>query len=242
LSRRAPSCQDGALDVTVFENNRALLDGFRAGRRDALAAVYERYVDDVARLVRAGFTVTTADGPVRVSGAVDVDVEHEVLQETFVKAFAPAARAGYDGLRPYRPYLMRIAQHVMIDRFRRRQREPLAVIEDVVDDSVGGQAGGDPGDSLHWRQLSAHAAEFVATLDDEGRRFVALRFEDDLSQDAVAERMGVSRRRVRTLEERVCRGLERALRERQLWPDEARSPTFSAGPAARTRLSRVDQT
>jgi RNA polymerase sigma factor (sigma-70 family) len=228
--------------VTVFENKRDLLDGFRRGDRSALAAVYEHYVDDVARLVRIGFTVTTAEGPVRVSGAVDVDAEHEVLQETFVKAFSPAARLGYDGLRPYRPYLMRIAQNVMIDRFRRTRREPVSAIEDVIDESDGRAAASDPGDSLHWRQLSAHAAEFVASLDEEARRFVALRFEDDLSQDAVAERLGVSRRRVRTLEERVCRGLERALRERQLWPDEATSQTFSAGPAARTRLSRVDQT
>jgi RNA polymerase sigma factor (sigma-70 family) len=230
-----------ARDVTVFDDKRDLLDRFRGGRREALAAVYEHYVDDVAKLVRFGFTVTTADGPVRVSGAADVDAEHEALQETFVKAFSPAARLGYDGLRPYRPYLMRIAQNVMIDRFRRTQREPLAAIEDIPGDG-GGVLECDPGDSLHWRQLSTHAAAFVAALDDEARRFVALRFEDDLSQEAVAEHMAISRRRVRTIEERVCRGLEKALRERNLWPDDATPATISAAVAARTRLSRVDQT
>jgi RNA polymerase sigma factor (sigma-70 family) len=206
--------------VTVFENKRDLLDRFRRGDRDALAAVYQAYVDDVARLARLGFTTTTAEGPVRIAGAGDVDTQHELVQETFVKAFAPTARQGYDGLRPYRPYLMRIAQHVIIDRFRRARREALDPIEEAdVALQDGTDATGDPGESLHWRQLSASAADFVATLDEEARRFVALRFEDDLSQDAVAERMGASRRRVRTLEEKVCRGLEKFLRERGLWQE-----------------------
>jgi RNA polymerase sigma factor (sigma-70 family) len=239
LLRRDRVC-DGGRDVPVFENKRDLLDRFRAGHRDALAAVYEHYVDDVARLVRLGFTVTTVEGPLRVAGAADVDTEHEVLQETFVKAFAPAARLGFDGLRPYRPFLVRIAQNVMIDRLRRRRRDPdrpPAEIDDALGRAVEIEA--DPGDSLHWRQLSSHAAAFIAGLDDEARRFVALRFEDDLSQEEVAARMGVSRRRVRTLEDRVCRGLERALRERDLWPGE---PAPAVAAAARPRWFKVGAT
>ena len=224
--------------MPVFENNRDLLDGFRRGDRSALAAVYQCYVDDVARLVRIGFTVTTADGPIRVTGATDVQTEHDVLQETFVKAFSPAARTGFDGLRPYRPYLMRIAQNVLIDRFRRMQRErrdALEEIDQIIDDS-----GADLGGSLHWRQLSACAAEFVASLDEECRRFVTLRFEDDLSQDAVASAMGASRRRIRTLEDRVCLGLEKHLRERGLWQDETASSNISVLAAARNGRGRVD--
>jgi RNA polymerase sigma factor (sigma-70 family) len=232
LLRRDRVCNRGR-DVPVFENKRDLLDRFRAGHRDALAAVYEHYIDDVARLVRIGFTVTTIEGPVRIAGAADVDTEHEVLQETFVKAFAPAARLGFDGLRPYRPFLVRIAQNVMIDRFRRRRRDPGRPLEaeDARDRAVAIE--GDPGDSLHWRQLSSHAAAFIAELDDEARRFVALRFEDDLSQEEVAAVMGVSRRRVRTLEERVSRGLERALRERNLWPGEHAPAVATPPPRAR---------
>lgn len=240
LVRRDRVC-DGGRDVPVFENKRDLLDRFRSGDRQALAAVYEHYVDDVARLVRLGFTATTADGPVRIAGAPDIDAEHEVLQETFVKAFAPAARLGFDGLRPYRPYLMRIAQNVMIDRLRRTRRDPErpVEVEDVLDRVGAAVIAADPGDSLHWRRLSTHAAAYIAGLDDEARRFVGLRFEDDLSQEEVAERLGVSRRRVRTLEDRVCRGLERALRERDLWPGE-RAPVVAA--PARTRWFKVGAT
>ena len=213
LWKRAPA-------MPVFENNRDLLDRFRRGERSALAAVYEHYIDDVERLVRLGFTVTATDGPVTVSGAGTVDAQHDLLQEIFIKVFSPRARDGYDGLRPFRPYLMRIAQNVMIDHVRRVRRQPCEPVEDIeVALEASGQVAPplDLGDSLDWSALSACAAEFMVTLDAEARQFVALRFEDDLSQDAVAERMGASRRRVRTLEERVSRGLEKFLRSQGLW-------------------------
>src|SRR5262245_54234460 len=107
--------------MPVFDNNRDLLDRFRRGERAALSEVYERYVDDVATLARRGFTME-AQGHVYVPGA-DIDGEHELVQDTFVKAFADAARQSFDGLRPYRPFLLRITKNLMIDRFRARRKQ-----------------------------------------------------------------------------------------------------------------------
>jgi hypothetical protein len=58
------------------------------------------------------------------------------------------------------------------------------------------------------------AALFV--LPPECREFVRLRFEDELSQDQVAQSLACSRRRVRTLENRVQKGLRRHLKKRGL--------------------------
>ncbi len=46
--------------MSIFDNNRELLDRFRRGDRAALAEVYEHYVDDVALLARRGFTIESA--------------------------------------------------------------------------------------------------------------------------------------------------------------------------------------
>jgi RNA polymerase sigma factor (sigma-70 family) len=208
--------------MTIFANDRALLDRFRRGDRAALAAVYERYVDDVATLTRRGFTID-ASGPVCVRG-VGREAESELTQETFMRAFAEKARLAYDGLQPYRPYLLRITKNLMIDRFRAEQKAvrsvelDVAVLGDldrllatnaefpVVEEPV----------ELHWKKLSEATAAYAVTLDDEQRQFLALRFEEELSQDETALRLKCTRRRVRTLERDVQEGLRRWLKTRGL--------------------------
>ena len=65
-----------------------------------------------------------------------------------------------------------------------------------------------------WRCVAA--ADFVDSLDPERRALVRLRFDAGLSQDDVALAMQVTRRRVRTLEQRVLTGLRRYLKRRGL--------------------------
>jgi RNA polymerase sigma factor (sigma-70 family) len=201
--------------MSIFDNNRELLDRFRRGERAALAEVYERYVDDVALLARRGFMMEAA-GHAYIRGA-DLDGEHELIQETFVKAFSDSARASFDGLRPYRPFLLRITKNLMIDRFRASRKVNAAAAAGSMDDLMDGSAGlvvaPDPEDDLHWRSLSEATAAFLAALDSESREIVRLRFETELSQDAVAETLGCSRRRVRTVERRVQVKLKRYLKK-----------------------------
>ena len=197
--------------MSIFDNNRELLDRFRRGERAALAAVYEYYVDDVALIARHGFTIESA-GHSYIRG-VDLDGEHELIQETFVKAFSDSARASFDGLRPYRPFLLRITKNLMIDRLRaqRSAAEPAGNLDKILD--AGDQVTvPDHEEDLHWRLLSEATTEFLAALDVESRDVVRLRYESELSQDAVADQLGCSRRRVRTVEHRVKAKLARHLK------------------------------
>ena len=206
--------------MTIFVDNRALLDRFRRGDRDALAEVYYRYVDEVATLARRGFTIESS-GHVYVRG-LDAEGERELVQETFVKAFAEKARLAYDGVSPYRPYLLRITKNAMIDRYRAAQHAPVELDENGVgdiDELLAANAELAPGvepEDLHWKTLRAATNEYVATLDDESRRVVQLRFVEERSQDDTAAQLQCSRRRVRTVEDRVLAGLRNALRSRGL--------------------------
>ncbi|MEO6775037.1 MAG: RNA polymerase sigma factor [Kofleriaceae bacterium] len=197
--------------MTIFANDRDLLDRFRRGERPALAAVFEHYVDEVATLARRGFTIESS-GHVYVRGATR-DGEYELVQETFAKAFAGKARIAYDGLSPYRPYLLRITKNLMIDRYRAEQKEARTFERDALDLDAFQPAAEAPPD-LHWQQLSTATAEYVATLGPEPRELVRLRFEEGTSQERVAEALGWTRRKVRTLERDLQQGLRSWLKQR----------------------------
>jgi RNA polymerase sigma factor (sigma-70 family) len=206
--------------MPVFENNRELLEGFKRGDRGALTAVYERYVDEVAALIRRGFTMES-HGLLHIAGARDADAEHDLIQKTFINAFSERARMSYDGLRPYRPYLLRITKNLMIDRLRAKGRmvevdQQGGGIDGLLEANAELHSDQEPEHDLHWKELLRATSEFLGELNPESRQFVQLRFEEELSQDQVAERVGCSRRRVRTLEKWVQKGLQVHLGKRGL--------------------------
>ncbi len=195
----------------ALEQDRELLLAFREGRADVLAQVYHALVDDVFRVVALGFV--TANGSIRPER--DPDEQRAIVQDVFVRAFAERARQAYDGLRPYRPYLLTIAKNVMIDRARARSNELARTTEIDVDAIIdaNGPIPSEIEESAEQQHRRARAAAYVATLDEELRTFVRLRFEEELSQADTAARLGVTRRRVRTLEARVTKGLRRFLKK-----------------------------
>jgi len=107
--------------MSVFQENRELLKRFREGDRSALLAVYNHYVDDVFKLVRYGFLLGGSP-PSRVSGIQELEAQSDIVQEVFTRAFSPSARLSYDGLRPYRPFLLRIAKNLRVDQVRKEGR------------------------------------------------------------------------------------------------------------------------
>ncbi|HSR96900.1 MAG TPA: sigma-70 family RNA polymerase sigma factor [Kofleriaceae bacterium] len=219
VAMTVPSDPESSVSIATSEpaaldRDRALLDAFRRGEREALGQVYFDHVDAVAKLVRHGFFL--ASHGLRVPGASQLDIEHELVQEVFVRAFAERARNGYDGLRPYRPYLLRIAKNLMIDRQRARGHA-IAVVPDAAElDAADLATATDTEDELHWQRLTAATSDYVAGLDAEMRSVVRLRFEEERSQQEVAEVLHVSRRRVRTLEQRAQVGLRRHLKRLKL--------------------------
>lgn len=213
----------------IFQGDRDLLQRFRDGERDALERVYRHYVDEAVAVLRFGFWVKGASA-FYWRGTDDEQTQRDMVQELFLRAFSPRARQSFDGLSPYRPYLLRILKNLLIDRHRAGKHESVVPVstggapgpndraELDLDLLIGANAElqGEPAqsseDALQWKRDVALARSYIAALDDEARRFVQLRFEDELSQAEVARHLGASERRVRTLEKRVRRGLAKVLR------------------------------
>ncbi|MCC7380934.1 MAG: sigma-70 family RNA polymerase sigma factor [Deltaproteobacteria bacterium] len=170
--------------------------------------VYHAYVDSVFRRVRHGFHLK--DGR-RVEGIREPQAQRDLVQEVFVRAFAERARLAYDGLRPYGPYLLRIAGNQLVDRWRSHGAELSAADAAGALEAAEPEVAQDAEEDLHWRALREATQSCVLGMDDEMRAFVRFRFEEDLSQREVAARMGVTRRRVRTLEDAALDRLRKHL-------------------------------
>jgi RNA polymerase sigma factor (sigma-70 family) len=187
--------------MPLLRNDATLLAAFRAGRREALGRVYRAYVQSVERYVRA---LARASGNSALGQASAVA---DLLQEIFVRAFSPGARDGYDGLRDFGPYLNRIAHNCFVDVARATGREILKQPEEmalVLDDADPEQDNCDP------RTLSVLTA-YLGVLPAPLRGIYEQRFVLGHSQDEAAAASGLSRRAIRTGEQRLRRGLRKAL-------------------------------
>lgn len=182
--------------MTFFSGRREQLDGFRRGERGVLTELFEFYVDDVSALLRQGFRVDARQ--LTVQGISDVEREKELVQEVFLRAFAPRSRQAFNALLPYRPYVLQIARNLLIDEWRKRG---LPIADVTTEELEAAPALERPiEDELEDRKLRAATLAWCQSASPEVREFIRLRFESGLSQAEVAAELKVSRRQVRTLE------------------------------------------
>jgi RNA polymerase sigma-70 factor (ECF subfamily) len=199
-----------------------LLRGFRRGDPDALEAVYLAHVREVEGWVR---------GALLRSGRLTHADLADLVQDVFLRAFSESARASYDGLRPYPPFLMTVARNLFIDWARRTGREVPR--SDILDGPLAGE--GQPGAGAAAQASTegavgagegepfapavvAVADAYVQSLPDELRRIHHQRFVVGSPQRQAAEALGISRQTLRTLEKRLVIGLRRRLREAGMEP------------------------
>jgi RNA polymerase sigma-70 factor, ECF subfamily len=192
--------------MPIFRGNSQLFRRFQEGDREALEQVYRAYVDKIANVVRFGFRLPAAVG--RVPGlGFQADEVADVVQEVFAKSFSASARAAYDGVRDYGPYLYAIARNAIADRARRTRRElptPWQELERAREGEL------EPNDEQPpWADEVTIAAvrDYLGTLDDSLKRLHQVRYVEGLPQREAAERLGISRQTLRTLEQKLREGL-----------------------------------
>ncbi len=203
--------------MPVFLENRGLLERFRSGERNALADVYRFYFQDVYRLAQCGFVTRLG---VRASSLGSEADRLDFTQDVFVKAFSPNARSSYDGLRPYRPFLLQIARNLRVDQLRQAGREPSCGnrapeldldIDALIETNAAWPEARAEDPDLHWQRLLQEVASALDSLAPEVQALARLRFIEELSQVEVAAQLGTTRRHVRTLESRLLSAIRRHL-------------------------------
>lgn len=193
--------------------DEALLEGFRAGRRDALERVYWEQIDGIETLVRATLRRSQQFSPANVA---------DLVQDIFAKAFSAKARVGYDGVREYSPFLRQIARNTLVDWLRQRGKEAFVEIDpEAVSQAEHASAEADAGVAPELLNTVRH---FVNGLEPELKGVHERRFLAAESQERAAEVLGISRQTLRTLERRLLDGLRREIRR---FEQGQRAMTFS---------------
>jgi RNA polymerase sigma-70 factor (ECF subfamily) len=195
----------------------SLLRGFRGGEPDALRRVYQMYVEEVGKQLRYGFTFESRGRAHRFVGYGGGFEFHDALHETFRRAFEPRARQGYDGLRPFGPYLRAIARNVVLKSFRAREIS-FPPIEDAGRHGEGVLALHDevqptPEQAVMREQIRGVVKRFLDTLAAEDRALCKVRFVEGKSQRDAAEILGLGRQQVRGREAKLRARLVEYLRE-----------------------------
>ena len=195
----------------------SLLRGFRGGDPEALRSVYQMYVEEVGKQLRYGFTFESRGRAHRFVGYGGGFEFHDALHETFRRAFEPRAREGYDGLRPYGPYLRAIARNVVLKTFRAREVSfPPVDDEDRAGagiEALRDEVGPSPEQALQREQIRAVVKRFLDTLSAEDRAICKVRFVDGKSQRDAADVLGLGRQQVRGREAKLRARLVEYLRD-----------------------------
>jgi RNA polymerase sigma-70 factor (ECF subfamily) len=167
----------------VEHDDAELLQRGRAGDRDALRQLYERYHRRVLAVV-VGMVRNPEDA-------------REIVQDTFVRAFRNIEN--FKGDSSFYTWLYRIAVNRAIDLQRRSAKfqstefdETVGLGEDVV--STGGRAstGEDPFQAVRNRELGRKISEAIESLTPDHRAVILLREIEGLSYEEISEVMDCS--------------------------------------------------
>lgn len=185
----------------------ALLAEGRAGDREALSRAFEMYRRRLAVLVHFKLSPHTRQF---------WEVE-DVVQETMLRAFRDLDRFTYESPGSFLRWLSAIADHVIVDRIRYRERGRRNG-EEVPFRSASNPMGPEPADSRTPSRLFAQSEaierllEQLAALPDDYREVILMARIEGLTTEEIAERTGKSRAAVSLLLHRAVKRL-RAVRE-----------------------------
>jgi len=118
----------------------------------------------------------------------DSATAHDAVQEVFVRALSHAQ--AFRGDASPRTWLCRIADHLCVDLLRRRSRSPVRPQLDDGEPDLASHARSDDGDTL------VLARRLLEQLGPESQRLAVLYYVDELTQEQLADELGISRRTV----------------------------------------------
>lgn len=170
-----------------------------AGHQSAYGALMRRHRDAIYRIVRGHI----GDG----------DEALDITQETFVAAFAALAR--YDGARPFRVWIVRIALNKCRDWARRRAVRRFFTFARPIDDALEIAAPDPtPEDAARSAQEMSRITAAIAALPATLKDVLLLRTIEQMSQAEAAQVLGVTEKAVETRLYRARAKLTEMLRDR----------------------------
>jgi RNA polymerase sigma-70 factor (ECF subfamily) len=146
----------------------------------------------------------------------DDEAAYDVVQVAFIKTWQAMPR--FDAQRPLLPWLLRIADHALKDRWQAEQRRRTEALETLAGEPQDPRGG--PFEALAAAELQRAVQEAVAALSPQQRRaFILVKLEEMSSAEAGAQ-MGLDAGTVRGHVMEALRRIHRFVRERGLLDEE----------------------
>ncbi|HJT41719.1 MAG TPA: sigma-70 family RNA polymerase sigma factor [Sphingobium sp.] len=169
-----------------------------AGQQSAYGELMRRHREAVFRLARGH--------------AGDATEALDITQETFIAAFAALAR--YDGARPFRLWIARIAINKCHDWARRRSvRRFFTFARPIEEAGVVADFGQTPEEAAHSQAELARINNAIAALPGNLKDVLVLRAIEEMSQADAAQTLGISEKAVETRLYRARNKLSEMLRD-----------------------------
>jgi RNA polymerase sigma factor (sigma-70 family) len=178
-----------------------MLIRFREGNPEVLELVYRSYVRGLDRYLCALARRTGHYELTQVSALADM------IQDVFLDAFSAKSRASYDGQRDYGAYLNGIARNRFLDAIRVGRRE----IPWTLDDLPVEVEERDEFSQLRDPKVRLVVELYLKELPEPLLGVYEQRFVLGKSQIEACDVLRMSRRQLRTAEERLRGGLRKAL-------------------------------
>lgn len=167
------------------------------GAADALGDLVRRYQNDIFRFC--------------LHYVRDVERAKEMAQETFIRVYV--ARARFDAQRKFRPWVLCIARNLCLNELKRKKAVPMESLEEYASTARGesGEVLQSPADGADQSLMSAERQEMLAralaSLDEESREIVTLRFFERMPARDIAAIVGSTEGAVRTRLHRILKSL-----------------------------------
>ncbi|WP_369805457.1 RNA polymerase sigma factor [Sphingobium sp. EM0848] len=187
------------MSVSLTDRSDAELAGLAlAGQESAYGELMRRHRDGVFRLARG-----------HVGDATEA---LDITQEAFISAFAALAR--YDGGRPFRLWIARIAINKCHDWARRRAvRRFFTFARPIEEAGAVADAGPTPEEVVQSRAELERIDAAIAALPVNLRDVLLLRAIEEMSQAETAQILGISEKAVETRLYRARNKLAERLRD-----------------------------
>lgn len=189
----------------VDKTDEVLMALLVRGKKDALAELISRYQNDIFRFC--------------LHYVKDVERARELAQETFIRVYV--SRARFDVKRAFRPWVLRIARNLCLNELKRKRAvamESLETYASTAREKTGelfrSSADG-PDEMVMAGEREELLEEALASLDEESREIVALRFFEHLPAREIAEVIGSTEGAVRTRLHRILKSLRTKYLERK---------------------------
>lgn len=174
----------------------SLLERAQRGDGAAFAELFSRFEPDVARLCRRMLSGTGND-------------PEDAAAEVFLRA--RRSLASFDPERPFRAWLLAVANHHCIDQLRRHVRERSLFDPRDAEEVSARDPSPSPLSALLWAERRDELAAAIDSLPARYRVPLVLRYFSDLDYKAIAEVMDVTPSQVNNWLYRARRTLREAL-------------------------------